>query len=1506
MPSVSLRSFHPLLADWFADAFGEPTDVQLKAWKSIQDGRHTLIAAPTGSGKTLAALLPCLDGIAKSASSEPGVRVLYITPLKALNNDIHHHVLQFVDELEARAAAEGRDWPGIRCAVRTGDTSPSQRSAMLRRPPDVLVTTPESLFLLLASDKGRAMLRTVRQTIVDEIHDLAAGKRGAHLALSLERLEEACGRPVQRIGVSATQKPLERVARFLGGWEEPACGKAGRERGEEKAANAVLAPGESPAQPGVVSGAATEAEPGGSPAHPLGYRPRPVAIVESRMSKKLAVSVTMPDQSRPVQTREGVWLPLLDRILQLMEGSRSVLIFVNSRRLCERLCLRLNDHVGYELARSHHGSVSRERRLEVERLLKEGRLRCIVATSSLELGIDVGHVDLVIQIDSPLSAAGGIQRIGRAGHAVGEASRGVILARSKGPLPEIAVLSRQIADRDIEEIRIPYDAMDVLSQQIVGIVSEGEWRVDRLHRLIARSENYYSFSRERLEEILQVLAGLYPFVRPLVDWDRERDLLTKRANTAMAAVTGAGTIPQSGNYPVHHIDSRVHLGELDEEFIQESRVGDVFQLGTSSWMIREIRQDRVYVSEAANRFSEVPFWRNEAGGRSHALGVRVGAFMRELGERLRLEETEGEQDRDALEETLEWLSAGFGMDRESGSQLAAFAHAQQRFCGLPTDKRMIVEYYRDVMNQTHVIVHNYLGRQANRAWQLAIERQFEKLLPYRLYGNAKDGGIEFVLPEWDASWLQAIRLVTPANLEELLTEAVTGSPLLALAFRRIAETSLLLSRSFKRTPLWQKRLRGEELLRSALPFAERFPYLREAMKECLYDYLDYAALKRVLEQIRDRDIELVVRETPHPSPFAAQFIAEYVNMRVYEGEGVDETIRLQLLNASKELAGQLFGEDKLTGAVRPEVVREESRRLAEPERKPRNADELYRLLKERGDMTAEELGKLAGGGPALGWLEELRESGRAVPVDLTGDGEYRWICADERPVYASFPESPDSVAFVVGRYVEHVLSFTEPELCERYPQLTFADARRIADEMLASGRIERAPHAADEKERIWTSANVASRLIRLSIREARREARPADPARWCGQIAMMQHALQGTQLQGTEGLRLVIERMQGLFAPLSHWETILFPSRMSRYRKEDLDLLCASGEVIWLGKKEEGDKEGKVAFFLAESKALYAPYVTARDRAETKHPRLLERLQSGGASFLTKLSREEGKLPSELLPDLLDLVWEGRVSNDQFAPLRLSQVAKTRKGTDKTGSGFGRWYWTGTLADEAEAGGEPGGGKGMEQAAVHWAHHLLQSFGLVNKDLVTAVSPFAWDDFYPVLKRLEEWGAVVRGVYIEGDPSLQFTTRELAEAVRQPLNAPEGDAVTVLSAADPANPYGLLVGWPDSSGGASFSRKPGNYLILQGGRCTFWIENNGRRIYTLNRGGDTAPSDSDSPAKQAAMLKTALYSLLRRQGMVKVVIESWNGQPVASTEAGRQLRELGAEADRKSLVFWAN
>ncbi|PWW00762.1 Lhr family ATP dependent helicase [Paenibacillus cellulosilyticus] len=1522
MNNSPLHTFHPVIADWFSGTFGQPTDVQTRAWASIQAGRHTLIAAPTGSGKTLAAMLPCLNNVVttkiQTAKPRAGVKVLYLSPLKALNNDVHYNLVSFIEAIDRSAAQREPGWPGIRCAVRTGDTPSSQRASMAKRPPDVLLTTPESLYILLTSEQGRAMLRTVQYVVVDEIHDLASDKRGSHLSLSLERLADLCDQPFQRIGVSATQKPMWRVARFLGGWEPALSG-----------------------QTNVSIELPSDADADEKAPHPLGYVPRQVDIIESVMTKAMQVLVTMPDLSKPMTTREAVWQPLLERLFSLMEGCRTVLIFVNSRRLCERVCLRLNDAAGYELSRAHHGSLAKERRLEAERMLKSGELRCIVATSSLELGIDVGHVDLVIQIDPPFDAASGIQRIGRAGHSVGDVSRGAIIVRHRGALAESAVLAKLVAEREIEPIQIPRHPLDVLSQHTVSMVAGGEWTTTKLYQLVTRSDTFRLIPYTRLLAMLQVLSGFYPFARPLLDWNRDTDVLAGRRSSGIAALTGAGTIPSSSAFPVHHLESRVHLGELDEEYVHESNVGDVFQLGTNSWMIRRIDRDRVYVTEAANSFSEIPFWRNEAGGRSSELGMKIGAFVRELEERLMIDSSDDvdqsftEEDQTFVRtvtesQTAEWLMSAYRMDAKSAYSLIDYANHQHSFCGLPTDRRIIVEHYQDVSNKTHVIIHNWLGRRLNRTWLLAIERQFEQLLPYRLYGNAKDNGIEFVLSEWDPSWLQSIWHVTPGNVEPLIMDAITGSPLLAIAFRHLAETSLLLSRSFTRTPLWQKRLRSEELLKEAMPYASQFPFLDEAMRECLNRFLDVDGLQKVLTAIGSGEVAFDIRETQYPSPMATQFIAEYVNMRIYEGDGLDDTIRMQLLNVSRELAGSVFGEDAVRGAVTPELLEAERRRMTELAGQLSTSDDVLTLLKQRGDMGTDELVK-AGGESVLPLIAELCERGAIVQVELghaDADDELpRWICRDEQEVYAHFPSDAASVQFIIGRYAEHELSFTEPSLCERYPQLTLPEAHQVVDTLIEQGKVEQAPFADGPNERLWTGRRTAQRLIRMSIGEARKRSQPAHPNKWFVQMAMRQYALGGTQQRGEEGLRAVISRLQGLFLPLSHWETIIFPSRLLDYRPEQLDLLCATGDVVWLGRKSNAEREGRIAFFLAESKPLYAPYLTGLDSQDSTQPALLQQLQAGGASFLTKLARDAGRTPTDMLTELLDLVWEGQASNDQFAPLRL-HAGKKQADWARSGSGLGRWYWTGSLASDiaietvnTSPTGLPiadaasvvaGAGNHAQSSAMHWVRHLLDNYGIVTKELVAAVSPLSWEVLLPVLKQLEEWGTITRGTFVDGEAVLQFTTAEIAEAVRAQTPLSADSAVTVLASVDPANPYGIIADWPTAET-CAFARKAGHYLVLRGDQWLFWIENNGRRIHMMSDSSHIGSTDERNTRSHAinlsdssaiAELRSALAAIMRRQRMSKIVIELWNGQPILDCAISEELRGMGAERDGQRLVLW--
>jgi len=1442
MPHPSLQRFHPVLSAWFDASFGAPTDVQIRAWDAIQAGGPILVAAPTGSGKTLAALLPGLDAVARAKSGpdpyEPGVRLLYVTPLKALNNDIHHHVVGFAAELDALAAAEGRaDWKPIATGVRTGDTTQSTRASMLKRPPDVLVTTPESLYLLLLAEKSRHMLRTVRYVVVDEIHDLVPSKRGAHLAVSLERLarwtaDNGGGEP-QRVGVSATQKPLETAAAFLAGAD--------------------------------ASGA-----------------PRPSRIVESAMDKTYDIQVTVPDFAVATQDREAVWKALTDRIKQLMGDAKTALIFVNNRRLSERLVLRLNERFGEGFARAHHGSVSREQRLEAERLLKAGELRCLVATSSLELGIDVGHIEIVLQIDSPLSAASGIQRIGRAGHGVGDTSVGRIVVRSRGALPETAVLAALIRDRDIEPIAMTDAPIDVLAQQMTASVAAGPTDAAALLALVRGAAPYRRLAEETFYSVLNLLAGYFPFAKPVLDWNRDTGALTARSNTRLAAMTGAGTIPSSANYPVYHGETKLQLGDLEEEFVHESSVGDVFQLGAHAWMIREIKHDRVVVSETANRYSEVPFWRGDAGGRSFELGERIGAFVRELLDRVA---------RRADVELAEFLARTSGFDARASEELVDLVRRQEAVSHMPTDRRIVVERYEDVSGQTHVIVHNYWGRRINRAWLTALQHVWDESLPFPPYANAKDNGIELVFRSWQADALPRLWSLTPETAEAALAAAVPSSAMFAVTFRRMAETALLLSRGFARVPSWQKRIRAEELLQASLPFAERFPLFGAAVEECMREGLDAANLKLALQRLRDGHIEIASVESDAPSPLAAQFTLDYVSQMLYEGDAPSEELRRQLQQVSREMAERMFGEERTKLAVEPAALEAEAERLETGGRPVAGPEDLPALLKRRGDLSAAQLERLAGPDAAR-WTEEAIAAGRAAETRIAG--ETRYIARDEKETYERFPHDPDAAAFVLLRYIEGVVGFTAEELAERFGLPADDAAERVA-RWAAEGRIEPAPFA-EPGSPYWTSRKVAARLVRLSLAAVRGGAAPVEPARW-QRLLLARHGLDRPAASaGPEALRAALAPLQGLFLPASQWETTILPARLPGYRKEELDLLCASGELVWLGRRRPGEKEGRIAFFLAGSERLLEGALSfggasgAGGEGESAHPELLALLRQRGASFLTRLSADAGEPPSALLPKLVELAWEGHAANDQFAPIRNFLLAKG-KLHPKLGSGHGRWYAVEPPVREP---------KPEQERAVAWAKQLLLAFGGVTGAIVNAYAPFGWDAALPLFKQLEEWGVATRGLFVEGVPALQFMERETISTLRgwetpTPADEPSGRAAALVSAADPAVPYGVALPWPDVPG-ADFARKPGNYLVFIDGGWTYWIESNGKHIVRVAEGG----------GNDATVLLPALKQLLRRGGLKRIRIETWNGRRAADadTDAVRPLLERGAERDNGSLVLW--
>jgi ATP-dependent Lhr-like helicase len=1469
---MPVTGFEPVLARWFIDKFGHSTDVQNQAWPLILAGKHTLISAPTGSGKTLAALLPLLDIVLKeklrAASAtqgyERGVRILYVTPLKALNNDIHQHLFDYIGEMGQIALQLGEQWPGVTVGIRTGDTSQSTRASMLRRPPDVLVTTPESLYILLTSLKARETLRSVRHVIVDEIHDLAGGERGMHLSLSLERLTSLCGKSPQRIGVSATQKPPERIAQYLGGWEHDE-GASGDGRDHR-------------------------------------HSPRPVEIVISHSERLIDLQVTMPPFPVVSGKNKDVWTPLIGEILRHIEGGGTSIIFVASRRLSERLSARLNEMVGEGFSRSHHGSVSREKRLETEQLLRAGKLTCLVATSSLELGIDVGYIEHVLQIDSPLSAASGIQRIGRSGHAVGGTSRGTIIVRNRGSLPEIAVLSERIARRDTEEIQVPRFSMGVLAQQIVAIVATADYTPDELYQLILRSDCYAGYPYDRYLDLLEMLSGLYPSVRPLIVWDRVNQRLTKRANTGMAAVMGAGTIPQSTGYPVYHADTRMHLGELDEEFIFESRAGDVFQLGATAWRIRSIRADRVEAVETDAAVGEIPFWRADGIGRSYELSLEIGEFV----ERLETMIDEHESAAEGTVQAVNWIMAHSRFTAEAAESLIRLLRAQRAVSAWPTHKRVIIEWFEDESGLVHVVFHSWFGRRFNRTWLMALQQHLGNVLPHSFESHMKDNGFELIFRQWDPSWLELLSAVHSSSIESLLLEAIPTSALFSATFRKMAETSLLLSRSFKRAAGWLKRLRGQELMRDVMPLATKFPLIKESLRTCMEELLDLNHVRTVLQGIEAGSIELRIVHAIAPSPLSAQFFYEFLNTAIYESDALTQDLQQRMLSVSRDLAVEVFGSEAM-GQVIDEDVLAEAKVHAESGGQLALSDpgSLLRLLKERGDVTEEQWRTICTqhiGAEEL--LAALIARNEAAQIKI-GESN-RWISADEVVMYEALSESVVSRTFILGRYVETVVGFTANDLIIRYSL-----SREIAAEWIAGADNQRlivpAPFAeAEEVGKLWTGAKAASRLIKRTLTRARGVR--AEAARYCELLMNKQHVTMRSKLQGADGLLAVLEQLQGIYLPLAWWESIVLPARLQSYRQDDLDLLCASGEIFWLGRKLEGEKDGKVAFFCRDSEALYAPWVRKGREEQPQHSELYALLQGKGASFLSSLSGELGEPPTELMPKLLDLVWQGLVANDQFAPLRMhgANVKLSTSDRARFRSGLGRWYAVRQAVKVSDVRMEE-----REKSVLAWAKHLIGLNGMITRSIAAEQSPYSWDTLTIALGRMEDWGLVTRGLFVHDVPFMQYASKEAAEQLRRPLlhrenekpsrrSTPghiEGEHLTLLSAIDPANPYGSSINWPESVIRAAFARKPGNYLLFDGGEWILWIENKGRRLVSLK------PDLADERFIASFIHKTA-GTLLREHGLRKFVIETWNGQPIGESRLAAELSALGAERDRNAYVFW--
>ncbi len=1514
--SEALERFSPATRAWFSSNFPAPTPAQAGAWQAIQSGEHTLVVAPTGSGKTLAAFLSAIDKLAGEPPPEPmrRCRVLYVSPLKALAVDVEKNLRAPLVGIGHAATRLGLPQPELSVGVRSGDTPADQRRRFAKAPDDILITTPESLYLLLTS-QAREALRGVETVILDEVHAVAGTKRGAHLALSLERLDALLDAPAQRVGLSATVRPLDEVARFLAGG-------------------------------------------------------RPVTTVAPPADKAWDLTVQVPiadmasldapaDDTGAAPKRPSIWPHVEERIVDLIEAHRSTLVFANSRRLAETLTTRLNEiaaeratgadpreaadgmapaphSTGYgttsyaapastEIARAHHGSVSHEQRAETEEALKAGRLPAVVATSSLELGIDMGAVDLVVQVEAPPSVASGLQRVGRAGHQVGATSEGVFFPKFRGDLVASSVIVERMRAGAIEALTIPANPLDVLAQQIVAMVALDDWTVADLEATLRRAAPFATLTRGVLEAVLDMLAGRYPSeefaeLRPRLVWDRVAGTLTGRRGAQRIAVTSGGTIPDRGLFGVFIAGDGPgrRVGELDEEMVYESRVGDVITLGTSTWLIEDITHDQVLVSPAPGQAARLPFWKGDTLGRPAELGAAVGAFVREVG---------------ALPaEAARARVAASGLDAWASDNLLAYLAEQREATGaLPSDRTLVVERFTDELGDWRIVIHSPFGAKVHAPWALAIGARMRERFGVDVSAMHADDGIVLRLPYLGdadadpgaggglpADLLEQI-LLDPEDVRALVTEQVGGSALFASRFRECAGRALLLPnrRPGKRQALWQQRQRSAQLLEVASQYPG-FPIVLEAVRECLQDVFDLPGLVELMGQVRSRAVQVVEVTTPSPSPFASSLLFGYVAQYLYEGDSPLAERRAAALSLDPDLLAELLGTAEglsLRDLLDPDALTRteaELQHLIEG-RKARDADELHDLLRVLGPLSEAELAaRAASPGDVPGWLAALEAARRVIPAAQEASARH-WAAAEDAgrlrdalglalppglPVAFTDPVA-DPLGDLLVRYARTHAPFTTDDVAARFGLGRFVvesgyqrlaqEGRVVQGDFVPPGWRHPDGTAALTDDHEWVDPGVLRIIRRRSVAALRAEVEPVPAEDFSRFLPAWQGV--GGGYRGVDGVLRVVEQLAGVALPASAVETLILPSRVRDYAPAMLDELCASGEVAWRGQGSLAAADGWVTLWPADLGQLGAAVAEAEGDMELA---LLAALRDGGASFFGPLADAVGDPGGIAAADALwSLVWKGLVTNDTVAPLRARlgggsgtahrQRAAAPRGrygrprlprsprTDAPRAVAGRW------SAFPDAAAQP-----PEERLVLASELLLDRYGVVTRGSVQSEGlEGGFAGVYKVFSAAEDAGRLRRGYFVEGLGAAQFATTGAIDRLRatgRPAalgasqTAPEA---LVLAACDPANPFGAALPWPDAAGDHRPGRKAGALVVLDAGRLVAYLERGGRTVLTWF--GD----DPDAPARAARVLA----DLVRAGRVAALTVEKVDGEPSLGSQA---------------------
>ena len=1480
MPSP-LDSFHPAVRGWFFRRFAAPSRAQELGWPAIGGGEDVLLCAPTGSGKTLAAFLWAINHLVVQAQAgllRDEVSVLYVSPLKALANDIRLNLDEPLDGVAAEFAATGAVFAPLRAGLRTGDTPANERGAMLRRPPHILVTTPESLFILLTSARFCEKLRNVRYVIVDELHALAGNKRGAHLAVTLERLERlvcAGGAPrPARIGLSATLNPIEKLGEFLFGGE---VDRAGRRR----------------------------------------TRPFRIVRADDR-PREMDLQVLAPGPELGPLATHPHWDAVYDRIADLVREHHTTLVFTLSRRFAERIALNLQKRLGAQAVMAHHGSLARKERLEAEQRLKRGELKALVATASLELGIDVGAVDLVCQVDSPKSISAAIQRIGRSGHSLGATPKGRLFAMTLDDLLECGAAVRAIRSGHLDEVEIPTGCLDVAAQQIVAIAAEeGEIGEAELLALLRRSHTFADLDAAMLRSLLDQAAAEIPnrAALPRIFHDRTAAMVRPRRSARLAAITSGGTIPESGNYDVVVESSGRKIGDVEEDFAQESVRGDVFALGSMPWQIQRISRGRLMVEAAPGMAPSLPFWMTEAGGRSAALSTELIELRREIAARLSIPEA-----------AAAWLRDECAMEPLAAIQAADYVRRGLVALGaLPDERTIVAERFFDGLGGTQIVIHAPFGIRFNRALGLALRKRLCQNFDFELQASAIDDGVLLALNARHSFPLEDIfSFLNSRNITDVLTQAMLDAPAFEVRFRHVASRALAVMRNSqgRKVPAWIQRMRSRDLAVALFPgqqaclenrpMAVEIPdhfIVRETVRECLEESGDVDRVARLLKGIEDGSVRALAVDSVSPSVFAQRLLLAWDYSFLDGGERADRRSRTVTMN--RGMTEDVFRAEDLSGLLAAEVVAtvaDEVTGLA-PSRRARDADELYELIRAHGWLPPGTIAdRTTGGGAAM--LAGLAAAGRVRRVRLTVHGpEVAIATEDAALIAAAYPQSPDFESGdqrlepdaaqdeLVLRALKTSAPSSSAELAERL-MLASEAVERALGALEAAGKIFRGrfTRSADQ----WCERHVLERIHRQTLSRLRAEIQPAEDYEFAAFRLAWQH-IGGEELApGADGVAAVLEQLAGLPFDAKFWEQAMLPARVPGYRPEHLDFACMSGQVHWVGvPAEEGDNEvpSRVAFL---ARRQFVPGLSAeRTTDDPKHQAVLGALRQHGAQYLDELADHAELSERDVLRSLWWLAANGIATNDGFAPLRLISVSTDRQAADDSqprssrglapitrrqaavrarlkSSISGRW----SLVSSPRAGGAAAGDETRELAML-----LLARNGILSREMLTTESlPVTWADLSFALRRLEYAGTIRRGYFVRSLNGEQYALPEAVEMLRGMRGlSPAREAPLALNASDPANPYGSLL---PSCG---IARELGNLVVIRAGRVVLGLAG-----HTLSV---PEPIDDDEfSAAVAAILKF-------KSGGLKVVIETIDGMPALEAPRVGLMAAMRFHSNGRALVY---